>query len=38
MPDDNKTLDVMMGARLVELLRKRDDITEIYINDTLYVT
>ncbi len=31
--DDNKTLDVMMGANLVELMRKRDDITEIYIND-----
>lgn len=31
--DDNKTLDVMMGAHLVELMRKRDDITEIYIND-----
>lgn len=31
--DDNKTLDVMMGSRLVELMRNRDDITEIYIND-----
>lgn len=33
---DNKTLDVMMGSRLVELM-KRDDITEIYINDDGFI-
>lgn len=38
MPEaDNKTLDVMMGARLVELMQHRDDITEIYINDDGYI-
>lgn len=35
--NDNKTLDVMMGPRLVELMRERDDITEIYINDDGYI-